>query len=1248
MLNLKQRLKQATILIPSALLIWMAAYSPNAYAVIDISQVPLIVSNSAKPNVIFTYDDSGSMSLSYIPDGICDYYNLNAATSSEVNKNYYNPNVNYKPGINYVTTQPFAYSSFTSASTNGYSTSAGSTNLQTNYRADWDLNNISRYIKKPDGNGGLTDCSNGVRRISDPDGYGSGNRTAYYHVYDGTGSVTDNNNYTINRYPGGGVPWPGATSKTYFDLNLVGTGACTVADDTNNACFSTDQRTNFATWYTFYRARTLLAKSAASLSFAGISEGEIFLAYQRLNSCNSLGGSSSSSCTGRYPKLFSGTTTGTNRSDFFKWLGASPVSGGTNLRQALNRAGSYLSQTGIRSPFSQEPGNASFNPTNTSLPANQRKEVSCRQNFHVLFTDGRWNGGGSVSGDRDTPGSALTLPDAIAYPSGGMRPFLDTDSATLADHAFYYWSRDARGGLTNDVPQYMTDTSGTTTQNYWNYKNNPATWQHLVNFTVGLGVNGDLDATNQDTVISNIIANTQNWPDVSANSPQTVDDLWHAAVNSRGRFFSAQSPTQLVTSFTQVLNNIQEASASSAAVAANGTQISTGSRIYQPVFRSGTWTGNLQSFTTSDGINFTLEWDTGLTTSTFNAQAFASRYIITYDPTATSSPSTTKGIPFRWANTNAGQKNNLHTNPVSATNDGNGSARLDYLRGDGSNEGPVGLQYRTRASTKMGDIVNSGPLFIGETPLNYPDSIEPVAFSTYKATTAARQSIIYVGANDGILHGFDGSNGSTGQELFGYVPSMLFPKLSKLTNPDYSHTFFVDASPEAGDVFGNLPRCGGSTACWATVLVGGLGAGGKGVYALDITDPTQYTLTSSVENNASKIALWEFTDATDLGFTFGKPVIMRVRNGSGGTQWVAIFGNGYNSTGDKAVLYIVDIVTGALIKKIDTGISGSNGLSTPVAVDIDGDFTTDLVYAGDMRGNLWKFNLRSNTQSDWDVAIKSGGTNIPVFRAVDGSSNTQPITSRPLITKHPDGLGGFLIFFGTGKYMGVSDTALTTDQSFYAIWDKNAVNSSDAGQPLALGSPPVPSATHTGSDSNLLRQTVTTSETAAGGEFRVTSNNGPMVWRTSTSTAPDYLGWYMDMPTGEKLISSPFLIDERVVFLSIVPKDDPCSFGGDTWIMEPDLRSGARPNSSPFDVNNDGIACGCSADNLPGAGVPPTGRKIGQLVPDVLPNKTTQSVSGGCTVLNVGGATGGTPVAGNQTVSACGTMKQRQSWRQLK
>ena len=1247
MLNLKQRLKQATILLPSALLVWMAAYAPAAHAVIDISQVPLIVSNIAKPNVIFTYDDSGSMSLAYMADGACDYYNLKAATSPEVNKLYYNPNINYRPGIDYTTTQPYAYPSFTSASRNGYNTSASTTNLQTGYVADWDANNISQYIQKPNGSGGLTSCNNGVRTIADPDSYSAGSRTAYYHVYDGSGSNTSDSNYTINRYAGGGVAWPGAASKTYFDLNLVGTGACTVADDTNSACFSTDQRTNFATWYTFYRTRTLMAKTSASLAFAGIGEGNIFLAYQRLNSCNSLGGSSSSSCPGRYPKLFTGTTTGSDRSDFFQWLGNSPASGGTSLRAALNRAGSYLSQTGIRSPFSQVPGDSNYDPSDTSLPAAQQKEVSCRQNFHVMFTDGRWNGSSAVSGDRDTPGSALTLPDSIIYPSGGQRPFLDTDSTTLADHAFYYWSRDARS-LTNNVPQYMPENTGTTSQNYWNYKNDPATWQHLVNYTVGLGVNGDLDATNQDTVLSNIIAGSQNWPDVAANTPQTADDLWHAAVNSRGRYFSAQSPTELVTSFTQVLNNIQEASASTAAVAANGTQISAGSRLYQPVFRSGTWTGNLQSFTTSDGINFSLEWDTGASASTFNSQAFGSRYIITSDPAATATASTTKGVPFRWASINTGQQTNLHTNPVSATNDGNGSARLDYLRGDASNEGASGLQFRTRASTKMGDIVNSGPLFIGATPLRYPDSIESVAHSTFQTFTQGRAPVIYVGANDGILHGFDGSNASTGGEIFGYAPSMLFPKLSKLTDPNYSHTFFVDASPEAGDAFGNFPRCGGTTACWGTVLVGGLGAGGKGIYALDVTDPTKYTLTSSVENNANKVALWEFTDATDIGYTFGKPIITRVRNGSGGTQWVAIFGNGYNSTGDKAILYIVDIITGALIKKINTGISGSNGLSGPVAVDIDGDFITDIVYAGDMLGNLWKFNLRSSTQATWDVAIKNGTTNIPIFKAVDGSSNTQPITSRPLVVKHPDGEQGYLVYFGTGKYMGTSDTSLTTDQTFYAIWDKNNVNTTDAGLPLALTSAPVPSATHANSDANLLRQTVTTVEAVGGVDYRVTSNNGPMVWRTTSSSSPDYLGWYMDVPTGEKIVSNPFLIDERVVFLSIVPKSDPCGFGGDTWIMEPDLRSGARPNSSPFDVNNDGISCGCTADNLPGAGLPPTGRKIGQLVPDVLPSKATQSVSGGCSVLNVGGATGGTPAAGNQTVNSCGTQKQRQSWRQLR
>ena len=261
--------------------------------------------------------------------------------------------------------------------------------------------------------------------------------------------------------------------------------------------------------------------------------------------------------------------------------------------------------------------------------------------------------------------------------------------------------------------------------------------------------------------------------------------------------------------------------------------------------------------------------------------------------------------------------------------------------------------------------------------------------------------------------------------------------LNKLTSPNYIHQYYVDGPPTAGDVFFN--------GAWHTVLVGGLRGGGPAIYALDITNPSGFT-----ESSAASIVLWEFsnvntsassTDTTswdaNLGYTFSQPAIVRMANG----EWAAVFGNGYHSAdltpaGDgKAYLYIVDIETGRLIQKFGP-LSNltSNGLSTPAPVDVNGDNIVDFIYAGDLQGNLWKFDVTSTSPNSWNVAFSSS----PLYTALDASSNRQPITTRPQVGANPTGTG-FLIYFGTGKYFESSDSNITgaTTQTFYAVWDKN-------------------------------------------------------------------------------------------------------------------------------------------------------------------------------------------------------------------
>jgi type IV pilus assembly protein PilY1 len=333
---------------------------------------------------------------------------------------------------------------------------------------------------------------------------------------------------------------------------------------------------------------------------------------------------------------------------------------------------------------------------------------------------------------------------------------------------------------------------------------------------------------------------------------------------------------------------------------------------------------------------------------------------------------------------------------------------------------------------------------------------------------------------------------------------------------------------------------------WHTVLAGGLNAGGQGIYALDITAPSTFAATST---SAQNTVLWEFSDAddADMGYSYSQPAIVRLHNG----QWAAVFGNGYNNrdndgsqstTGD-AVLFIVDIETGSLIRKISTeyGTTGTpNGLATPAVIDFDGDFVADYVYAGDLEGNMWKFDITDADEANWDVAFRDG-SNVPqpLYVARDASSNRQPITVRPDIGRGQNGLD-IMVYFGTGIYVQTSDLTDTSSQSFYGILDTGT--------------------RFTGRGS-LGAQSVLYQGAISGTPVRVTSDN-------ATGTR----GWYMDLPdSGERSVANPILRAGRIIFVTTVPNSDPCLSGGTSWLMELNALNGKRLDIPPFDLNGDGL-----------------------------------------------------------------------------
>ena len=356
------------------------------------------------------------------------------------------------------------------------------------------------------------------------------------------------------------------------------------------------------------------------------------------------------------------------------------------------------------------------------------------------------------------------------------------------------------------------------------------------------------------------------------------------------------------------------------------------------------------------------------------------------------------------------------------------------------------------------------------------------------------------------------------------------------------------------------------------------------------------------ETNAATLVRWEFTDSDDpdfdLGYSFSQPAIVKMNNGT----WAAVFGNGYNNTAadgyasltGRAALYIVDLQTGALIKKIDTKYGSSttpNGLATPKVVDLDGNGTVDVAYAGDLAGNLWKFDLSDNNPVQWDSAYATGSTPDPLFVAKDSSGNRQPITSTPDIVAHPSGASyGYMVLFGTGKYLETTDPADTSSQTFYGIQDNGATV---AGRSV------------------LVAQTVTATPTVNGETYRALSSN-TVDWAGGVDH-----GWYLDLPVSkERVVSASITNTGRVIFTTVIPTTGSCSTAGTGWLMVLDLSTGGALVNPTFDVNgingidaNDNLgtpgmyASGVALDGMPGA----VGAQSGDGSLNINFNKTNQT-----------------------------------------
>lgn len=1087
----------------------------SAHAAIGVSDGPLFLNVAVDPNIVVTLDDSGSMAWSYVPDALDDnaLREKKRMRSSTFNALYYNPLVRYLPAKNSVGVS-YANSTFTAAWINGLDATKGTVNLSNNYMA-------SRFYRPNDNYDFVDRSPTGLAATS----FGTGTTIPYYGRYD-----PSNGNYYVYTKGEAAYYYKFDSSNASCDgtigdddcydyvkvANNSGPGGFDLNGDGNITGVDKDERQNFANWYSFYRNRVLATASGALLAFNDFPTN-VRLAWQSLSSCKSFGGTCGDKNGTSYDnkiRQFSGT----HRTNFMSWLTKYPATGATPLRDAMVYAGNYYKTSGISSPYAEDP----------QVTAGAQ-ELSCRKNYHIMFTDGVWNSDTQISGS-NAPGNAdntsiAALPDGVAYNTGDATStiFKDSNSNSLADLAFKYWVTDLRTNLTNDVIPRTVDRSGTTLQQYWNPKNNPSTWQNMSTYTVGLGLTSTLAAPNPvwagstfaGAGYTDLSSGAKTWPATGSNaSPGNVYDLWHAAINSRGEFFSVESPSDLVTALKKVVTSILEATPSAAALAANSTSVQTGALVYQARFDSKDWSGDLIAFPVqSDGSVGSAAWQAKNLMPTP-----ASRAIFTI--------SGGSGTAFTSCTSlSAAQKTELDKN-AAGTNDGQCTNRLNWLRGSSV----AGMRTRTtnvvtNTLNILGDIVNSDPVYAHAEDHGYASASFTGAssYANYVTDKGNLIPMVYVGGNDGMLHAFRADIGAvdSGAEKFAFIPNAVYSNLSKLTDPAYVHKYFVDGAPTVGDAY-----VGGS---WKTYLVSGLGAGGNSVFALNISNPG---------SPAASMVKWEFTDA-DMGNSFSKPQIGRLPDGS----WAAIFGNGYNSSpSENAYLYIVNIDTGALIKKIAAGSAVANGLSTPVLYDSDGDKVIDTVYAGDLQGSLWKFDLSATTPASWNVA-NSGQA---LFQARNDLGQAQPITSQPVLGGNP--ISGTMVYVGTGIYLGAADILDDKVQSFYGIWDDGtAILTTDR--------------------SELQKQSIIAKTTEFNTEVRETT--------ATTVTYPAKRGWYMDFvsspPSGERIVTQPLLRHGRVIFLTLIPSTEACDPGGESWLMELDALSGAATVGSNFDFNNDGL-----------------------------------------------------------------------------
>ena len=1106
-----------------ALLAWLGLWSAAPVLAQAPSQKPLLSRDGggAKPNIMLTMDDSGSMMFQHMPDETI------YAGSFSVTSPVGTASVRMDPGDNATLASHFIGT---------IAAQRGSTNWRQKIMRSADTNTVYynpevRYqpwalatyplpaasASAPAGRKSKSPVAAAYRDPMNPVSGGVINLTSVSNLSSiwcfrdnrtdcASASVSYDPGlyYRLSKDAGGAYRDPTATANyTEYSINRELTFAKVAArtDCTGpigaKGCSQAEERQNFANWFSYYRTRNLLARGALVEAFAE-SADTFRVGWGRINqlSSTSIDGVSTTVIQAGVRDFTSAT-----KASLFNWLYALPANGGTPLAGAMRAVGQYYSRADTKGPWTDNPGSV-----------NATADKSCRRAYHVMVTDGYWTDTTTSVGNSDnTAGPVITGPGRT-YQYLATRPFKDANTNMLADYAMAYWKKDLRPDLVNNVVPSAE---------------NPAFWQHMVNFTVGLGVRGTLrpdklpsGVPDPATDLPALIAGTKNW------GTDEIDDLWHAALNSRGGFISAKDPAELASAIRDSVGQALQRELREAGVAAASAVLQAGNRKYVPVYRTGDWTGEIQAYVLdASGQTGAQAW-----AAEARVPAFASRNIHTWRADTTPAASAL----FNWAD--MGASNQAALGSVAATHT---SSFVNFLRGDRSKEGD-GQPFRQRKGV-LGDFINSNPVLIKDAVnMGYSSlSAGGTSYAAFLTAKAARTPVLFVGSNDGMLHAFKDSLGvvaaEDGREVYAYVPRAVYPNLAKLSDKIYGsdllyHQYFVDGPLMEADAFVNAP--GASGASWRNYLLGSLGSGGRAVFALDITDTA---------NLGASTVRWELGNTThaDIGYVSTPIQVGVLPNG----EWVAIFGNGSYSDAGRAVLFVANLTTGVAQTLVLDG-AGANGLGgVSVLRNSIGEITT--LYAGDLKGKLWKLDYLASAASRFEV---SGGT--ALFTATSAAGVAQPITQAPLVFEHS--LGGQLLVFGTGVLSTEAEANSTAVQSMYGVRVQ-------AGDGLAR---PI---TRTALEARSLSQVA-----GAGGATFYTLAGTPVNWATQG-------GWVTDLTTlaGMRVVYPAQMVSNKVALISVVvPARDvivcDAAIGQGVNFLFP-VEEGLNPDYPMFDTNGDGL-----------------------------------------------------------------------------